>query len=72
MSIIEVESDWRETGILCSVPGCGWMTYSDGKHRPTCGNPKCLAHPTDEQIYEYLITEKREDEALRQRNEATH
>ncbi len=58
MSIDEIESDWRETGIMCAVPDCGWMTYSDGKHRPTCGNPKCLAQVADEQIWEYIITER--------------
>ncbi len=46
MTIIEIESDWRETGIIC--PLCGCMTYSDGKHRPQCGNNDCLEYlPSD-------------------------
>lgn len=68
MSITVIESEWRETGIMCPA-GCGWMTFSDGKHRPCCGNEQCLTEVTDEQIYQYLITEKCEDEELRQRNE---
>ena len=38
MSIIEIESNWLETGILC--PRCNVMTYSDGWHRSQC--PVCL------------------------------
>ena len=37
--IAEIESEWRETGIPC--PACGAMTYSDGKHRPQCGDRPC-------------------------------
>lgn len=41
MPIIEIESEWRETGTPC--PACGWMTYTDGKHRAAqCSNPDCL------------------------------
>jgi hypothetical protein len=54
MTIIEIESDWRETGIIC--PHCGWMTYSNGKDRPQCGNDNCLKYLTDEYIWTWLIT----------------
>ena len=36
--IIEIESNWRETGAQCPN-GCG-MTYSDGAHPAQC--PACL------------------------------
>ncbi len=62
MSIDEIESAWRETGIMCPA-GCGWMTFSDGKHRPTCGNEKCLAEVTDEQIWMWLITDHGQESA---------
>ena len=52
MAIIEIESAWRETGIVCE---CGGMMYSDGKHRPQCSD--CLKVATDEQIYTRLITD---------------
>jgi len=57
MVIFEVESDWRETGIPCPV--CGWMTYSDGKSRPQCGNEEegCLDLLADEYIWTWLITD---------------
>jgi hypothetical protein len=54
MSIIEIESRWRETGIPC--PKCGEMTYSDGAHRPQCTVQECLAVVPDETIWGWLIT----------------
>ena len=54
--ILEIESEWRETGIPC--PACGAMTYSDGKHRPQCGDPACLATLEDDVIWTWLITAK--------------
>ena len=54
MSIIEIESTWRETGIIC--PKCGEMTYSDGAHRPQCTVQECLAVVPDERIGGLLIT----------------
>jgi hypothetical protein len=52
--IAEIASAWCETGIPC--PDCGGMTYSDGKHRPQCGDTTCLATVPDEQIWTWLIT----------------
>lgn len=50
--IIEIESDWRETGIPC--PACGEMTYTDGQARPQCA--ACLAPVPDIAIWTWLIT----------------
>jgi tRNA(Ile2) C34 agmatinyltransferase TiaS len=50
--IIEIESDWRETGIKC--PECGDMTFSDGINRPRCAG--CLACLSDEYIWQWLLT----------------
>jgi len=55
--IIEIESDFRETGISC--PLCGSMTYSDGAQRPRCAD--CLAALKDEYIWRWLIRESVED-----------
>jgi hypothetical protein len=54
MPIIEVESDWRQTGITCPYCIGEWMTYSDGKSRPACCN--CYKVLPDEFIWEWLIT----------------
>jgi hypothetical protein len=60
MTIREIESEWRETGIYC--PFCEpddagpWMTYTDGVKRPQCCNPDCLETLPDEYIWEWLIT----------------
>jgi hypothetical protein len=54
--ILEIESDWRETGIICPYCEGEWMTYSNGKSRPQCGNDDCLRHLTDEYIFTWLIT----------------
>ena len=55
--IVEIESEWCETGIDC--PDCGCMTYSDGKHRPQCNH--CLEYVSYEYIWQWLITEKEEE-----------
>ena len=39
----EVESAWRETGVICPHCSGDWMTYSDGVNAPQCSNPDCLA-----------------------------
>lgn len=54
MPIIEVESEWRQTGITCPYCIGEWMTYSDGKSRPACCN--CYKTLPDEFIWEWLIT----------------
>jgi hypothetical protein len=56
MPIIEIESAWRETGIVCPFCEGEWMTYSNGETRPQCGNDNCLRTMPDEYIYEWLIT----------------
>ncbi len=52
MPIFEIESDWRETPIICDL--CKQPMYSDGHHRPQCAG--CLHTATDEQIYTALIS----------------
>ena len=56
MPIIEIESEWRETGIVCPFCDGEWMTYSNGQRRPQCGNDDCLRVMPDEYIWEWLIT----------------
>lgn len=56
MSIVEVESAWRETGIKCPFCEGEWMTYTDGQSRPQCSNPECLSLLPDSFIWEWLIT----------------
>ncbi len=51
MTVIEIESDWQQTGIPC--PLCGWMTFSDGQSRPQCS--LCLKLLTNEVIWSWLI-----------------
>ncbi len=52
MPVFEIESDWRETPIICDL--CKQPMYSDGRHRPQCA--ACLHLATDEQIYTALIS----------------
>lgn len=52
--IIEIESAWRETNIACQ--DCGGMTYTDGAHRPICGDESCLRELSDAEIWQALIT----------------
>lgn len=54
MTILEIESEWRQTKIDC--PRCGGYLYTDGKHAPTCGDESCLCEPPAEYIWEWLIT----------------
>lgn len=56
MPIVEIESAWRETGIVCPFCEGEWMTYSNGETRPQCGNDNCLRVMPDEYIFEWLIT----------------
>ncbi len=56
MPIIEIESAWRKTGIVCPFCEGEWMTYSDGRSRPQCSNPECLSTLPDTFIWEWLIT----------------
>ena len=70
MTIVEIESDFRETGIFCPFCEGEWMTYSDGITRPQCGNKDCLSSLPDEYIWQWLITLP-EFHQTRERNNAS-
>lgn len=55
--IIEVESTYRETGIICPMCQGEWMTYSDGQSAPQCSNPSCLFVIPNWYVYTWLITQ---------------
>lgn len=53
---MSIESDWRETGIVCPFCDGEYMTYSDGESRPQCSNLLCQAEMPDSYIWQWLIT----------------
>jgi hypothetical protein len=55
--ILEVESDWRDTGIPCRI-GCGVNYYTDGVDRPMC--PVCLEEVTDAEVWQWLTLDHSE------------
>jgi len=50
--IVDIESEWRETPLVCPKCKPGPL-YSDGLHRPQC--PSCFHKATDAEIYGCLI-----------------
>jgi len=61
MTIVIIESAWRDTGIWCpycwrDVEGEPYTCYTDGHYRPQCANPKCLHVLSDQYLYHWLIT----------------
>jgi len=55
MPITVIESEWRETPMVC--PDCGCVMYSDGKSLPVCGDNACLHHAKLRDVLEWLITD---------------